>query len=470
MATEAYINANTKGVYNHDYPGNKKCINDHIRNREYAISLPTKSTYGLDKSGHCRRSTWNSVSKDSKPDETSIRGWYAQAVEDLSNDPDLTHKGNIYYAASHFNNSNDFRNKINAESLDIWADPKLVYTTSPKHLNSRLGDNGKKIAYRCYRSWWPQSTNDIVNYCLQNTDSNTHPGYCLGSDMCKNVASVACGAETNMADYAICKKLKTAGKIYATIYERGMKSRCEKNVEFPGCLNWCFNNPGKCNTSAEAYCNKSQFAESDFCRCLNPKPINLKDKELEQYVSNALQKPECYDRACAERGYKTQSSAVACPDINICVQRALFDVSDGATVSNVSQVCNFGSKQRNRPTYSMCYNASVNADGTNAFNAAQQCNADFPYTGDASNKPKMGELPKLPTFKPPDIIVYERTGFASSVPWREIRNDITNLIPKITAFDFENLTTYQIIILVIVFVFVLYIVYSFMMSSEKKNK
>lgn len=157
-------------------------------------------------------------------------------------------------------------------------------------------------------------------FCCLNASSDHEqvecpPYYCPGSTTCEEYMKKSC----------------------STKFQKGREGECKS---------WCMANFGKCDTSANDYCDK--HPKDPFCACIYS-TVALKDAEAFGVTKAAI--PVCYDGNCNTHGYKNADMVEAgrhCP--NVCSQVVAAINAGTATITGNEAVMNCMQKDSGTPS------------------------------------------------------------------------------------------------------------------------
>jgi len=178
---------------------------------------------------------------------------------------------------------------------------------------------------------WKHCTRDPNSYdasdenkffCCLNASSDHEqvecpPYYCPGSTTCEEYMKKSC----------------------STKFQKGREGECKS---------WCMANFGKCDTSANLYCDA--HPKDPFCACIYSS-VALKDAEVFGVTKAAI--PVCYDGNCNTHGYKNADMVEAgrhCP--NVCSQVIAAINAGTATITGNEAVMNCMQKNSEEPSIS----------------------------------------------------------------------------------------------------------------------
>lgn len=173
-----------------------------------------------------------------------------------------------------------------------------------------------------------------------NCATNSNGSAPCPNDVCNAMQSGAinymnthCNLGENAFGDEHCIKWKLAN---LSEYNKFMNRKCNdvKNLGKEACRNYCLNNPGKCDSTAE-FCKKN--TTDSLCSCINSSLNNL--------PGSASAPAACFDNACQTTGYKTKAMhdiSKNCPSYTEINCNQILTSTDSSAIqnSNLKQICN----------------------------------------------------------------------------------------------------------------------------------
>ena len=182
-----------------------------------------------------------------------------------------------------------------------------------------------------------QDWSDTVLDCCNKTKKQGEcPGLPYGPvKACNPIMMKYCSRNPDIANSDICAEWYLENPTFkAQIAE--MVCSNPANIEHSKCLDWCRQNPGKCDISAKDFCEK--HPEDPFCNCITS-PVTKYN-------------PACVDAQCIGSGYTTASmKSMSCPNIVDCSTQIELQTGGRTTTGNITAVQNCGSTEQ-QPTSS----------------------------------------------------------------------------------------------------------------------